>query len=148
MAADTPVFYRLAYTSIMNGDINLEDDSYRAVLVTSSYTPDVTHDAWSDISANEASGTGYTANGNSATLTVSESSGTITVDMDDQSWATSTITAKYLVVMRDADDNGTIASTDLPIFYIDLNTSGSLSSVGATFSVTINAAGILSVTVP
>ena len=41
----------------------LSDDIYVA-LVTSAYTPNLaTHDFWNDVVANEASGSGYTANG-------------------------------------------------------------------------------------
>lgn len=39
-------------------------DDIRVALVTNAYTPDLAaHDFWNDVVANEASGTGYTANG-------------------------------------------------------------------------------------
>lgn len=45
-------------------NIDYLSDDIRIALVTSSYTPNAdTHDFWDDVVANEASGTGYTANG-------------------------------------------------------------------------------------
>lgn len=150
MAVASPIFFRSGFTKIINGDVDLDGDSWRAVLVTSSYTPDVTDTAWSDISTNEvAAGGNYSTHGASITLSVSESTGTITVDATDVSWSTATITAKYLVIVRDADANGAIASTDVPLCYVDLDdTGGSVSSVSANFDVTINAAGILTINIP
>lgn len=58
----------------------------KVALVTSVYTPDQNlHDFWNDVSANEVSGTGYTAGGNAAaspTLTL-DGSGNIDFDASD-----------------------------------------------------------------
>jgi hypothetical protein len=44
-------------------NVDYLSDDIRLALVTSSYTPDLgAHDFWDDVVANEASGTGYTAN--------------------------------------------------------------------------------------
>lgn len=62
--------------------IDLVGDSLKFMLLTSSYTPSLAVDAvYSDISANEISGTGYTAtgqavSGNTSTLTAANSWGT------------------------------------------------------------------------
>lgn len=51
-------------SSGLTPNFDLISDDLRMALVTSSYTPDADgHDFWNDVSANEASGTGYTANG-------------------------------------------------------------------------------------
>lgn len=139
MAAGNWTFYRPAYLDIMQGDIDLDNDSFRMVLLTASYTPANTHSAWSDLSAAEASGTGYTAGGEAVTVTVTESGGTINVDSGDVSWASSTITAKYAAIVRDADGNGSLAAGDIPLCYVDLDTGGgSLSTTSGTFSVTVS----------
>lgn len=61
--------------AVMEGAFNLLTDTIKVALVTG-YTPDIdVHDEWSDISANEESGAGYTAGG--------ETLGTPTVTQDD-----------------------------------------------------------------
>lgn len=74
-----------AMGSVSSGNapnIDFLSDTINIALVTSSYTPNLaTHDFWDDVVANEASGTGYTANG--ATL----ASKTITITAAN-SWAT------------------------------------------------------------
>jgi len=58
----------------------------KVALVTSTYTPDQNlHDFWDDVSANEVSGTNYTAGGNAAsTPTYSmDTAGLITFDASD-----------------------------------------------------------------
>lgn len=149
MAAGNWIVYSNARELVNEGTLDLDSDSFRMVLVTSSYTPaQNTHTAWSDISANEVSGTGYTANGQAITQTVTRSGNVITFDCDDKSWASSTITAKYAVIVKDADSNNALASTDVPLCYADLNTGGgSESSSGAAFNVNINASGVFAETV-
>jgi len=75
-----------AFGSVTAGNapnIDWLSDDIRLALVTSVYTPDLAlHDFWNDVSANEASGTGYTAGGNALasktlTITAANSWGTI-----------------------------------------------------------------------
>jgi hypothetical protein len=57
-------FYGNGRLKLWNGGIDLDSDTIKIALVTSSYTPNKdTHDFWDDIVANEASGTGYSAGG-------------------------------------------------------------------------------------
>lgn len=145
MAAGNWVVYGEALEQKNIGGMDMDTDSFRMVLVTSSYTPSQnSHTAWSDISTNEvANGNGYSTHGKALTVTVSQTNNVVTVDCDDQSWTSSTITAKYAVIVRDADSNGSLAAGDLPVAYCDLDTGGgSLSSTAAAFSVTINASGL------
>lgn len=143
-AAGNFLLYGNALEKIADGTIDLDTDSWRVVLLTSSYTPSQsTHATWADASAAEASGTGYTAGGEAATLTLSRSGLAVTIDTADVSWTSSTITAKYAAIVRDADGNGSIASTDLLLFYVDLDTGGgSISTTNGTFAITINASGL------
>ena len=118
-------------------------------LVTSSYTPAQNTDAaWSTISGNEvANGSGYATHGKALTATLSRTDNVVTLDCDDQTWTSSTITAKYAVIVRDADANAALAAGDLPIAYVDLDTGGgSLASSNADFAVAINASGIATFT--
>jgi hypothetical protein len=58
----------------------------KLAIVTNSYTQSDAHNFWDDVSANEVSGTGYTAGGNAcASPTITRSSGTVTFDASDPS---------------------------------------------------------------
>lgn len=76
--------------------------SYKAMLVTSGYTENRgTHTKRSDIT-NEVTGTGYTAGGAAVTLSASLNTTThvLTLTIAAVSWASSTITARKLIVFR------------------------------------------------
>jgi hypothetical protein len=150
MAAGAWKVYGAADEAIHKGTIDLDSDHFRMVLVTATHTPDQdAHDTWSDVSANEvAAGGGYDTHGKALTQTVARTNKVTTFDVDDQSWAASTITAKYAVIVKDADNNGALAAGDLLVAYCDLDTGGgSLSSSAGAFSVTINASGVFTSTV-
>ena len=149
MAAGNFILYSNALEGISDGTIDLDSDTFRMVLVTSSYTPAQNTDAaWSTISTNEvANGSGYTTHGKALTTGVTRSSNVVTFDVDDQTWSSSSITAKYAVIVKDADANGSLAAGDVPLAYVDLDSGGgSLSSTNADFTVTINASGVFTIT--
>ncbi|MDP5216685.1 hypothetical protein Q5Y75_05600 [Ruegeria sp. 2205SS24-7] len=150
MAANPFFFYDQAALAHANGGIDFDTDAFRMVLVGTGYTPNqATDDAWSDISANEISGTGYTANGKLLTVTTSNPTArVIQIDCDDQSWTSSTLSnVAYAIIVRDADSNGTLAGTDIPVFCCELEDGGSLSTTNGTLSVTIDANGVYRTTV-
>ena len=119
--------------------IDLEAEDNKVAMITDSATPDFdAHDFWADLSANEVSGTGYTAGGQllaTTTLTVgSPAAGQLKWDAVDAAWTTSTITsAMASVVYADAiasdplvalHDFVTAASTTAGTFTIQWNASG------------------------
>lgn len=129
--------------------VDWDDNSTTTVkiaLVTSAYTPAVdTHDFWNDVSANEVSGTNYTAGGNAvANKTVTgPSSGTITVDSDDPAtWSQDAggfSNARYAILYK---DTGTATTSPL-IGYYDLgsdqgNVSGDLTLSLSTVLFTVS----------
>jgi hypothetical protein len=130
----------------LNKEIDWDSDDIRVALVTSSYTPDQdAHDYWDDVVANEASGTGYTANGSSLstkTITYTGASNLITMDADDVSWTTSTVTARYAVIY---DRTPATDATRPLLGYVDFGTD--MSTVSGTFQITWNASGIFQITV-
>ena len=66
MAAGSVLLYDFVAKYLLGGSIDLNTDTVKLALVTSSYTPDqVNHDLWADVSANEIAATGGYA---SATL--------------------------------------------------------------------------------
>jgi len=135
---------------VVSGGIDLDSDTIVCVLLGAGYTPNRTsHALWSDISAQEiASGSGYTSGGQALSgKAVTHSAGAGTFDADDVVWSSSTITAKYAALVRRA--GGSLASGDLLIAYVDLDTasgSATVASLNAAFTVQWNAAGILTLT--
>jgi hypothetical protein len=129
--------------AIGDGTIDLSDASagiFKAALASSSWTPSLSgNDVWSDISANEITGDGYTAGGQALTsVTWTDSSGTMKWDADDPSWTAgaSGIAARYVVLYH-------VASGKL-ITYSLLDTTPADHSVtnGQVFLVTLPATGI------
>lgn len=142
MAAGTVTLYGAAKENIAKALIDLDTDSFVVALLGSGYTPSVnSDDTWSDISANEISGTGYTAGGSAlAGVTVTRSGGTVTFDANDVSWTSSTLTAKYAVIAKKA--GGSLAGTDLLLAYVELETGSTVSTTNGTLAITWNASGI------
>lgn len=126
---------------IMNGGIDLDSDTIKVMLLTSSHTQDQdTYDFIDDVSANQVSGTGYTAGGvalaNKA-VTADNTDNEGVFDADDASWAASTITARYAAIYK---DTGTPATS--PIIAI-LDFGSNQTSTAGTFTITWGAEGIL-----
>ncbi len=134
------VIYNSFKKKIMDGSIDLDTDTIKVALVTSSYTPDQdVHDFFDDIT-NEVTGTGYSAGGGSlATKTVTQDNTNDkgVFDADDLTWSTSTITARGAVIYK---STGT-ASTSPLIAYIDFG-ADKVSSAG-NFTIQWAAGGIL-----
>lgn len=121
-------FYNSGKKKLWDGSIDLDTDTIKVALTTSSYTPDVdAHDFFDDIT-NEVSGTGYTAGGAALankSVTQDNTNNRSVFDADDATWTTSTITnARYAVIYK---STGT-ASTSALICVVDLLTNKSSSA--------------------
>ena len=136
--------YGLFYTSLANKEMNLASDTLKCLLCTSSYTPNQdTHRYKSDLT-NEVTGTGYTAGGvalTGVTLSYDTASNTFKLDANDPAWASSTITAAYAVFY---DSTPSTDATRPLICYVDLG--GNISSTASTFTVQLDANGIINLT--
>ena len=134
--------YGLFYTSLANKEMNLSSDTLKCLLCTASYTPNQdTHRYKADLT-NEVTGTGYTAGGvalTGVTLSYDTASNTFKLDSNDPAWASSTITARYAVFYDD-----TPATNKPLISYVDLD--GNISSTNSTFTVQLDANGIINLT--
>ncbi len=103
------------------GTVNWDDNATTAIyamLVTSSYTPDIDNHEFKDDIVSEVTGTGYTAGGNTIdnrATSVDTVADISKWDGDDVVWASSTITARGAVVYKDTGD----PSTSPLIAYID-----------------------------
>jgi len=149
MAADNFKMYDKAKEFIGDGTIDLDagDAYFAVVLLTSSYTPSLTHETYADISGAEvANANGYTTGGVTPASTAwTESSGTVTFDSNDPSWTASggSIVARYAALVHVAAGSGDPQSTDKLLCYSLLdNTPADLTAVsGAPFTVVIHANG-------
>lgn len=135
------VIYNSFKRDIMNGSIDLDTDTIKLMLVSSSYTPDQdAHTKRSDVT-NEVSGTGYTAGGATLankTVTADNTDNEGVFDADDVTWPSSTITARGGVLYK---SRGGASSADELIAYVDFGSD--ITSTGATFTVAWAAEGIL-----
>lgn len=125
--------YNSALDEAVTGGIDFDTDTFKIMLVTSSYTPDKdTHTVRTDVT-NEVSGTGYTSGGDTTAVTVTKDTANDRIDIafGNVSWANSTITASAGVIYK---STGT-ASTDLLVAYLDFG--GNVSSTSGTFQVTV-----------
>lgn len=132
------VIYTSFKRDIMNGAIDLDTDTIKVMLVTSSYTASASHTKRSDIT-NEVVGTGYTTLGITlASPVVSNVSTNGVFDANDVAWTTSTITARGAVLFK---SRGGASSADELICYLDFG-SDKVSTAG-TFTISWSASGIL-----
>ena len=136
------VVYNSFKQKIMDGSIDLDTDTIKVALVTSSYTVSQDdHEDYGDIT-NEVPGTGnYTTGGATlanAAVTKDNTNNVGKFDADDVTWSTSTIAnARGAIVYY---DSGTDA-TSWFIMYIDFG--ANKSSTAADFTIRWHANGIL-----
>lgn len=106
-------------------------------LVTSGYTPSATHTTTANLGANLIS-TGDGATRVAATALAIDNTttpGTTYYDSADATWGSSvTITAKYMVAVQPVTANTFDSSTSKLLFYVDLDTTSTSSSVTSTTS--------------
>jgi len=135
---------------LKSGQIDLEDTAtytFKVALVTSVYSPTTgTDDFWDDVSANEVSGTGYTAGGNAiASPAVTLAGGTIKFDATDPStWSQSGAgfaNARRAIVYA---DSGTAATSRLICYSDDFGTDKG--NVAGDLTISISATGIFTAT--
>lgn len=120
-----------------NGTINLSTATVKVALTTG-YTPNQgTHTKWSDVQAYEITGTGYTAGGNTITVSVPSPDTTnhkLVLTFPQTTWPTSTLSATRAVCYV---STGT-ASTS-PLIFVD-DFGATVTTTNGTF--TVNASTI------
>lgn len=114
------------------GAVDFDTDTFKVMLVTSTYTPNKdTHDYRNDVT-NEVVGAGYSTGGatSSVTVTPDTANDKVTITFGAVSWADSTITARAAVYYK---SRGGASSADEIIAYNDFGSD--ITSSGGTFSV-------------
>jgi hypothetical protein len=101
--------YNRFFNDIMKGEMDLDaSDSIKVGLLKSAYTIDKDHDVWTDVSANEVAGAGYSAGGKALTtptVTQDDANDRAYFDAADITWASATLTGvnapRYAIVYND-----------------------------------------------
>jgi len=118
-----------------DGSIDLDNDAFKVMLLTKSYTANASHTKIASVSGNEISGTGYTAGGGTLDSVTWTRSGTkVTFDAADEAWTSATFTAAYAAVYDDTH------ASDLLVCLFDF--SGSQSVTNGTFTLQWGSSGI------
>lgn len=126
------LIYNSAVDDMARGAIDFDTDTFKVLLVTSSYSPNKdTHDKRDDIT-NEVTGTGYTAGGVTSACTVTKDTANdkVTLQFASVSWASSTITARGAVIYK---SRGGASSADELVAYNDFG--ADVSTTAGTFSI-------------
>jgi hypothetical protein len=146
MARNDWVTFQEFSLDLANGVHNLGSDTFKVALIDNTTVPTAADATprWADYSANEVSGTGYTAGGYTLTgVSTSEAAGVTTFDdTGNVLWSQNAAgpTDIYWAVLYNDS-----ASADQAIGFLDMG--GAVSLVDGDVSITWNASGILTVTV-
>jgi len=122
--AVTAFMYGLGLKAFANKQIDWDTDSIYVALLTSSYTPDQdVHDYFDDVTAFQASGTGYTSGGQALAglvLSYDAASNEMRMSASNSVWTPSSLTARYAVVY---DRTPSTDATRPLISYVDFGAS-------------------------
>lgn len=133
--------YNAFKTKQWNGNaVDLDSDTIKVMLCTSSYSPNQDSHDFKDDVTNEVSSSGYTAGGAALankTVTQDDTNNLAKFDADDVTWSGVTFSARYAVLYKDTG----VASTSPLIALIDFGSDQSPSS--ANFTIQWSANGIM-----
>lgn len=119
------------HRDLATGAIDCDTDTFKVLLVTSSYTPNKdTHEKRSAIT-NEVTGTGYTAGGatSAVSVTLDTANDKTTITFGSVNWASSTITARGAVIYK---SRGGASSADELVAFNDFG--ADVSTTSGTFT--------------
>jgi hypothetical protein len=128
------LIYNSALDDALRGNIDFDTDSFRAMLVTSTYSPNKdTHTKRSDVTNEVGASGSYAAGGGTATVTVTKDivNDRIDISLGAVSFTTATITARAAVYYK---ARGGASSADELVAYIDFG--ADITSTAGTFSLT------------
>jgi hypothetical protein len=129
------LLYNSFVDDLARGAIDADADTFKVMLVTSTYAPNKdTHTKRSDVT-NEVTGTGYTAGGTASAATITKNTATdqVTIAFASVNWPTSTITARAAVIYK---SRGGASSADELVAYVDFLSD--ITSTADTFTVTFS----------
>jgi hypothetical protein len=117
------------------GQINFSSDTFKMLLMNTSYSPAATHQSYGDVSTYEVSGSGYTPGGATlAGISITETNGVCTWTFTSPTWASCTLSGVRYAIIYDS----TAAQL---IKCIDFGTALNIAS--GPFTVNVPVAGVL-----
>lgn len=144
MAQGTLTLFEEFSKYIADGSHDLDNDTFKCMLVTNATVPTAALATPDSADFTEVSGTGYTAGGETLTITWTEAGGTATFDSSaNPSWtknASGPTNIYYAIIY-----NSTHAGTNDAVGFIDMTSDGGttpLSLASGDISITFNASGI------
>lgn len=126
----------------MNGTYDLEADTVKCALMTTSHAFNADNDGWASVSANEIAGTGYSAGGETlanGTVSVDDTDDEGVWDADDEAWTGASFTAYHAVIYDDTPSS----PADPLICSIDF--SGAQTVTSGTFTIQFATEGIINI---
>ena len=136
MAAGSWTFTNAGRTSLLNGDFDIDTDTFKMALFLSTSNIGAASTTYAGLTNEHANGSGYTTGGKTLTMSLTGTT-TVTVDCDDQTWTASggPITARFAVIYESA---GNVLCYCL----LDSTPADVTATTGNTLTVAINASGI------
>ena len=138
-------FYNSFREYMADGTIDLDTDTFKVTLHSSTYTPSATtHTVYADLTNELSTANGYTNGGATlGSVTWNRSAGTVTFDAADTVWTASggSIAARYAVIRKDGTANAIVSPL---VAYILLDTTPADVTATDTNTLTLqwNASGI------
>jgi len=140
MATGDLTVFDEAKLALLNGTHDSDTNTMKVALIDNTAAPTAgdTTPAWGDYSANEVSGTNYTAGGETMTVSLTEAAGTVTFDFTtNPTWTqhASGFTDAYWAIIYDDT-----ATSDEAIAFVEMG--GPVSLVSGDVSITWNDSGV------
>lgn len=137
MAAGTWTLTNTGRTSLLNGDFDLDTDTFKIALFLSTSNIGAASTTYAGLTNEHANANGYTTGGNAVTGSLSGTT-TVTFDTTDPTaWTASggSITARFAVLYE-------VSGKVVAYCLLDNTPADVTATSGNTFSVTINASGV------
>lgn len=136
-AAGSWTFTNNTRTNLLNGNVDIDTDTFKMALHLSTSDISATENAWSGVTGEHSAANGYTAGGASITLTLSGTT-TVTVDIStDPVWTASggSITARYAIIYE-------VSNNVLCYALLDSTPADVTATDGNTLTVAAHASGV------
>lgn len=137
-------FYNSFKEYVADGTFDLNTDSYKVALVSSSYTFSAAHTVYADLTNELSTANGYTSGGAAlASVTFSQTGGTATFDAADTTWTASggSIVARRAVIYKDGTANARVKPLIASVL-LDTTPADVTVTTGNTLTLQWNASGV------
>ena len=137
-------FYNSFKEYVADGTFDLNTDSFKVALVSSSYTFSAAHTVYADLTNELSTANGYTSGGAAlGSVTFSQTSGTATFDAADTTWTASggSIVARRAVIYKVGTANSRVSPLVASVL-LDTTPADVTVTTGNTLTISWNASGI------